>query len=269
MAFLKGIKLKSYKGVGGFGDNAVPNVIGLTQYNAQLALSAAGLTVGAITQSPSTTVASGNVISQSTGVGTTLPQGTAINVVISTGFQPVLLTPLQAINNMSLFLQDAVHGITQGRYRNNLITVSVNVDPVAYQTIQMVPTGGQEMAGAYLIQMSGGQIVSENPPTITVKIPVARLMTLAQNGMVHGISETASTAIELQAGGAPTPVVVQQPVQQYSQPQQIIQKAKAVKDTAKKAISGLSLSSPIVWVSGLGILGLAGFFYLSGKAGRK
>ena len=266
MAFLKGIKLKSLKG---FADSPVPNVVGLTQINAQMALNAAGLTVGAISQAPSSTVASGSVISQSSGVGTTLPQGTAVNLTISTGMQPILLTPTQAMANMSLFLRDAVNGVVQGRYQNNPVTVSVNVDPTNYSALQTVATGGQEMAGAYAIQMAGGQIVSENPPIITVKIPVARLMTLAQNGMVRGISETASTAMELQSGSTITPAPVSVPVSTPTVARPRIIPIQVIKDTAKKAVSGLSWSSPTVWIAGVGILGIAGFFYLSGRMRRK
>ena len=42
----------------------VPNVVGLTQAAATTSLTGAGLTVGAMTFSPSTTVAAGSVISQ-------------------------------------------------------------------------------------------------------------------------------------------------------------------------------------------------------------
>src|SRR5262249_46971302 len=48
---------------------AVPNVVGLTQAAATTSLTGAGLTVGTVTTSPSTTVAAGLVISQTPTAG--------------------------------------------------------------------------------------------------------------------------------------------------------------------------------------------------------
>jgi len=63
----------------------VPNVVGKTQANASSALTSAGLTVGTITQAYSSTVASGNVISQSPASGTSVASGTAVNLTVSKG----------------------------------------------------------------------------------------------------------------------------------------------------------------------------------------
>jgi beta-glucanase (GH16 family) len=65
----------------------VPNVTGISQVNAQSAITAAGLTVGAISQSFSNTVAAGNVISQNPTAGTSVPSGSAVNLVISLGIR--------------------------------------------------------------------------------------------------------------------------------------------------------------------------------------
>src|SRR5437660_812305 len=64
---------------------AVPNVVGETQAAATSAISAAGLTVGAVTQQSSTTVASGNVISESPAAGTSVASGAAVSLVVSSG----------------------------------------------------------------------------------------------------------------------------------------------------------------------------------------
>jgi hypothetical protein len=63
----------------------VPNVVGKTQAAASSALTSAGLTVGTITQAYSSTVASGNVISQSPVSGTSVASGTAVNLTVSKG----------------------------------------------------------------------------------------------------------------------------------------------------------------------------------------
>ena len=65
----------------------VPNVVGLTQAAATYALTGAKLTVGTITQQASNAVPSGNVISQDPAGGSTVAQGSPVNLVISSGRQ--------------------------------------------------------------------------------------------------------------------------------------------------------------------------------------
>jgi serine/threonine-protein kinase len=63
----------------------VPNVEGLTQDAAATAIRAAKLTVGTITQQTSNTVFIGNVISQDPASGSSVAQGSPVNLVISSG----------------------------------------------------------------------------------------------------------------------------------------------------------------------------------------
>lgn len=64
---------------------AVPNVVGDTQAAASTAIITAGLVVGNVTNSLSTTVPAGDVISQSPAAGTQVASGSAVDLVISTG----------------------------------------------------------------------------------------------------------------------------------------------------------------------------------------
>src|SRR5947199_6875969 len=66
----------------------VPNVVGQTQAAATSAITSAGLPVGAVTQQSSTTVASGNVISESPAAGTSVTSASAVNLVVSSGATP-------------------------------------------------------------------------------------------------------------------------------------------------------------------------------------
>ena len=63
----------------------VPDVVGMTQTNAESAITGAGLTVGSVSEQCSDTVPAGNVISQDPTSGQQVPPGTAVNLVISTG----------------------------------------------------------------------------------------------------------------------------------------------------------------------------------------
>jgi len=65
----------------------VPNVEKLTQDDATTAITAAKLKVGTSTQQTSTTVASGIVISQDPANGSSVAEGSAVNLVISSGPQ--------------------------------------------------------------------------------------------------------------------------------------------------------------------------------------
>src|SRR5207302_1241345 len=63
----------------------VPNVVGQMQAAATSAIISAGLTLGTVTMQSSTTVAPGNVISQSPAAGASVAGGFAVNLVASTG----------------------------------------------------------------------------------------------------------------------------------------------------------------------------------------
>ena len=63
----------------------MPNVVGQTQAAATAAITGAGLVVGTVTQQSSSTVASGDVISESPAAGTHVASGSAVNFVVSTG----------------------------------------------------------------------------------------------------------------------------------------------------------------------------------------
>ena len=63
----------------------VPNLVSLTQADAEKALHAAGLEPGTITQQASDTVPAGQVISQDPAALTTVNAGTKVNLVISSG----------------------------------------------------------------------------------------------------------------------------------------------------------------------------------------
>jgi RHS repeat-associated protein len=63
----------------------VPNVVNMTQANAESAIIAAGLIVGTITSENHGTIPPGNVISQNPAGGSSVPRGSSVNLVISLG----------------------------------------------------------------------------------------------------------------------------------------------------------------------------------------
>ena len=67
----------------------VPNFVGQSQLGATTAIVSTGLTVGNLTSQFSSSVAAGNVISQSPAAGASVADGSAVNLVISSGPAPV------------------------------------------------------------------------------------------------------------------------------------------------------------------------------------
>ena len=63
----------------------VPDVVGLPQGNAETMITGADLLVGNVTMASSNTVPEGNVISQTPTGGTSVPEGSAVALVVSTG----------------------------------------------------------------------------------------------------------------------------------------------------------------------------------------
>src|SRR6059058_4897980 len=108
----------------------VPNVVGQTQAAATSAITSAGLTVGAVTQQSSTTVASGNVISESPAAGTSVTSASAVNLVVSSGAPP----PTQvAVPN--------VVGQTQAAATSAITSAGLTVGAVTQQSSTTVASG--------------------------------------------------------------------------------------------------------------------------------
>jgi beta-lactam-binding protein with PASTA domain len=66
---------------------AVPDLVtsGMSKAQAKSAITSAGFTLGHVTRSPSNSVPRGQVTSQDPAAGTQAPQGSAVNIVISSG----------------------------------------------------------------------------------------------------------------------------------------------------------------------------------------
>jgi hypothetical protein len=115
----------------------LPNVVGKTQAAASSALTSAGLTVGTITKAYSSTVASGNVISQSPASGTSVASGSAVNLTASKGTQPVAM---KTVPN--------VVGKTQAAASSALTSVGLTVGTITQ---------------AYSSTVASGNVISQSP----------------------------------------------------------------------------------------------------------
>jgi beta-lactam-binding protein with PASTA domain len=92
----------------------------LTQANAESAIVAAGLTVGAVTTATSDTVPAGVVISQTPGGGTEVSQGSAVALSVSSG--PASVTVPNVV------------GLTQANAESAIVAAGLTVGAVTTAT---------------------------------------------------------------------------------------------------------------------------------------
>src|SRR4029079_18972867 len=116
----------------------VPNVVGLTQASASSAITGAGLVVGGVTMSASSTVPAGIVISQSPIAGSQVAAGSAVALVVSSGPAQV------AVPN--------VVGLTQASATTSITNAGLTVGAITTSSSATVPAGS---------------VISQNPAAAT------------------------------------------------------------------------------------------------------
>lgn len=79
----------------------VPSIIGKTQSEAESAITAAGLTVGDVTEENDDKIAKGNVISQDPSTGTNVDAGSVVNFVISLGKEEIFYSYSGSVESMN------------------------------------------------------------------------------------------------------------------------------------------------------------------------
>ena len=161
----------------------VPDVVGLSQSNAESAIVAAGLTVGGVTTQNSDTVPAGDVISQDPVAGTSVAIGSGVDIVVSLG--PVLVT-----------VPDVV-GLSQSNAESAIVAAGLVVGVITTQNSDPVPAGDvisqDPVAGTSVAIGSGVDIVvSLGPVLVTVPDVV---------GLSGSNAESAIVAAGLTVGG--------------------------------------------------------------------
>lgn len=123
----------------GTGEAAVPALAGLSQDDAEAALTDAGLTARFL-EDDSTTVPEGSVISQDPAAGVRIPVGSAVAVTISTGARPVQVPDLtgQTVSEASATLGQA--GLAAGQ-----VTQEQSTDAPAGTILSQDPSAGDEV----------------------------------------------------------------------------------------------------------------------------
>jgi len=151
----------------------VPNVVGSSQTTATNAITAAGLVVGNVTTQNSTTIATGDVISQSPNGGTSLTEGSAVDLVVSLG--PVIVT---TPNVVGLSQAAAESAITAAGLTSTVSSASSATVPVG-NVISQNPNGGSSVAEGSNVNI----VVSTGPAIVTVPNVVGSTQTAATSAI--------------------------------------------------------------------------------------
>ena len=155
----------------------VPNVEGLTQAAASTAITGANLTVGTITQQTSNTATSGNVVSQEPEKGSSVGEGSPVNLVISSG--PRMVT----IPDVTGMTQDAAAtAISAAKLAVGAITQQSSSSVEKDEVIGQEPASGSSAAENSLVKL----LISSGPQMVSVP-------------NVDGSSQAAATAAVMKA----------------------------------------------------------------------
>ncbi|MBK6452555.1 MAG: PASTA domain-containing protein [Proteobacteria bacterium] len=141
------------------GPVAVPNVLNLTQAAATTRSTAQAWCSGTISQSSSTTVPAGSVISQNPNAGTTVAAGSAVALIVSTG-------PVAVPNVVNMTQAAATTAISFAGLAIGTVSTESNATVPSGSVISQNPTAGTNVAAgsAVAIVVSTGAVAPPPPP---------------------------------------------------------------------------------------------------------
>jgi beta-lactam-binding protein with PASTA domain len=171
-----------------------PNVVGLAQPDATLAIKNAGLVLGTVTTTASATVAAGSVISQSPSAGTNVNSGSAVNLVVSSG--PAQISVPNVVGQTQA---NASSAITTAGLVLGTVTTAASQTVAAGTVISQSPTAGTNVSSGSgsavnLVVSSGPAQISV--PNVVGQTQAAATTALTNAGLVLGtVTTTASPTV--------------------------------------------------------------------------
>src|SRR6516225_11564742 len=145
--------------VSGCAKVSVPEVEGLPQDAATTTLTGAKLKVGTIAAQTSDTVAAGKVISQDPASGSSVAEGSLVNLVISSGPQMVSVPKVDGLT------QDAAAtAITGAKLKMGTVTPQASDTVVGGKVINQEPASGSSVAEGSAVNL----VISSGPQKVSV-----------------------------------------------------------------------------------------------------
>lgn len=138
---------------------SAPNVVGDTQAAASSALTAAGFVLGSVTTQASTTVAPGLVISQDPGAGASVPAGSAVNLVVSSG--------VTVPNVVGVSLTVASSDLASAGLATGSITQQYSGSAPQGTVIAESPAAGSSVTGGTRVNL----VISEGAAPVLTEVP--------------------------------------------------------------------------------------------------
>jgi len=135
----------------------VPNVVGMSQSAATMAIESAGLGFGRITTQTSTTVAAGFVISQNPPVGVQVTQGSAVALVISSG-PPQVTVP----NVVGLTQAAATSALQNAGFVLGSVATQASSTVAAGSVASQSPAAGSQAASGTAVNL----VISIGPASV-------------------------------------------------------------------------------------------------------
>lgn len=147
----------------------VPNVVGLTQAQAQDAVSAAGFRVGSVTTSESASAAPGSVIAQTPASGETARKGSAVDLVLAAG--PALVAVPDVVGKPE---SAAVAALKEAGLASSVATAFSDT-AAAGAVLAATPGAGERVPAGTTV----GLTVSAGPEPRDVRVPALTGLTEA------------------------------------------------------------------------------------------
>ena len=173
----------------------VPSVIGMAQATAQSTITGAGLTVGTVTQLPSSSVPAGQVIEQNPASGIYVNEGAAVNLVVSLG-----LTTGVVPNVIGIAQSLAQSAITSAGFSVGAITTQYHDTIPSGSVISQNPAAGATPTAGSPVDL----VVSEGPQPLALSVMLPSNLTVESPYEIIGTicgSTLASYEIELAPQG--------------------------------------------------------------------
>ncbi len=168
------VALEVSKGPAPAGDIPVPNLAGMTQAQAGAALTAAELSLGTVSEVYNATVPAGQVISQSPAAGVEVAAGTAVNLTVSRGPEPVVVPDVTGMTQANAAAALTGAGLDVGQ----VVQAFSDTIPVG-RVISQDPAADAEVPPGTAVDLE----VSKGPaPPGDIAVPSLAGMTQAQAG---------------------------------------------------------------------------------------
>ena len=146
---------------GGTSMVSVPIVVGNTQAAATTSITGAGLTLGGVTMQSSSTVASGNVISENPAAGASVTKGSGVALAVSSG--PAMVAVPNVVGNSQAAATTAITGagLTLG-----MVTMQSSATVASGSVISENPAAGTSVASGSAVALAVSTGAAVSTPTL-------------------------------------------------------------------------------------------------------